>query len=40
MPDADKENLSKNLELLQLAVVSFIIVTFTFDLRVVLKKRN
>ena len=38
MPSADKENLFDNLELLKLAITSFIILTFTFDLRVVLKK--
>ena len=34
IPGADKENLFDNLELLKLAVTSFV----TFDLRVVLKK--
>ena len=38
MPSADKENLFDNLEILKLAITSFIILTFTFDLRVVLKK--
>ena len=38
MPNADKKNLSENLELIILAIVSFNITTFTFDLRVVLKK--
>ena len=38
MPSADKENFFDNLELLKLAVTSFIILTFTFDLRMVLKK--
>ena len=38
MPGADKENLFENLELLELAVISFMIIFFTFDLRMVLKE--
>ena len=38
MPGADKENLFENLELLELVVISFMIIFFTFDLRMVLKE--
>ena len=38
MPGADKENLFDNLELLKLAIITFIIIVFTFDLRMVLKE--
>ena len=38
MAAADKENLFENLELLKLAVISFMIIVFTFDLRMVLKE--
>ena len=38
MPGADKENLFDNLELLKLAIITFMIIVFTFDLRMVLKE--
>ena len=38
MPGADEENLFEYLELLKLAVISFMIIVFTFDLRMVLKE--
>ena len=38
MPAADKENLFENLELLRLAVISFMIIVLTFDLRMILKE--
>ena len=38
MPAADKENLFENLELLKLAVISFMIIVLTFDLRMILKE--
>ena len=38
MAAADKENLFEILELLKLAVISFMIKVFTFDLRMILKE--
>ena len=38
MAAADKENLFENLELLKLAVISFMIIVLTFDLRMILKE--
>ena len=38
MAAADKENLFQILELLKLAVISFMIKVFTFDLRMILKE--
>ena len=32
----DKENLFDNLELLKVVIISFILITFLFDLRVIL----